>query len=452
MACLLQIYITDPDTAAGNLTLTVNNPRFTFDNWTLCTNAKLDAEESRTYNLTIFVSDGVSSHTKSQTFYVHITDVNDNTPEFNRTDYDTVIPQNAESGYYITTIGATDADISNDGFTFFLSNGDGNFVIDSVTGNLTIASYHNRLCINCTYSLTINVMDYGEPPKSNVMQIVIYIDTTNHFPPVFSQSIYNVSVTEKTEYHDTIVTVSATDQDCPDGITCVQAGSVLYRIVTGSADKFTINSSTGDIYLHGLLDYRNRSYYDLVVEAKDKAEDFKTDQTHVYVWVTDKNESPQFVHTNSTICSVENVTTGGLVGIVTAVDPDASARFTNLTYTLLDHNDLFRVDATTGNVYASKNLTTADIQNIDLHFIVTDLGGLNDTTSLQLSNGKKGNPVFERSSSIIHVSIKEDIQPPVIIADVNTTTEVDGTITYRLVPDSTHFDIDNTTVCVLSKK
>ncbi|XP_069125193.1 protocadherin Fat 4-like [Argopecten irradians] len=448
---VLQVAVYDPDTPFENVTLSVNNTRFVFDNRTLNTNSELDAEDVQLYNLIISVSDGVVGHIRSQMIQVNVSDVNDNTPAFNSTSYNGVISQNAKNGSYVLTVGASDADISNSGFTFYLSGGEGNFMIDSYTGVVrTVVNEHVHFCVNCTYMMDVHVIDYGEPPKSNSTQLVILIDTSNHNAPVFTDTLYVVNLTEHQTYNDSVISVSATDADCVLPGPCGPAGSVEYSIVSGGHRHFRIDKVTGQIYLNGTLDYTKGHNYILQVEARDQADDFKTATTDVRVDVIDINERPHFVKNVTSICSVENITAGDLVGIVTATDPDHASpyMFDKLTYTLLNENDKFHVVPLTGKIYASENVSSSVIQNIVLRLVVKDYGGLNDTTTLRLSTGTKGKPVFDKSSSYIHVRLPEDVSVPVEVTDVNTTTEDLGTISYHLThqgPNSKGFRIDNET-------
>ncbi|XP_060065380.1 protocadherin Fat 4-like [Ylistrum balloti] len=450
---ILKIFVFDPDTSFENVTLSVNNSRFGFDNWTLQTNSQLNAEDIESYFLKISVSDGVIGHMRSQLLIVNVTDVNDNTPAFNSTSYNAVIPQNARDGSYVLTVWAKDNDISNLGFTFFLSEAEGDFVINSRTGVVTVANAHAHFCVNCNYTMNVHVVDYGEPPKSNSTQIDIRIDTSNHYAPVFKDTQYTVNVSEHKLYTDSIVNVSATDADCGGTDKCGPAGTVHYTILSGNHGQFIINKTTGFIYINGSLDFKDSPDYDLVVEARDQADDFKTDTTVVRVYVFDVNERPHFVKNVTSVCSVENVKAGDLVGIVTASDPDYSSPFHKLTYTLLNQNDTFHVNATTGKIYASRNVTASSIQTVVLQFVVTDRGGLNDSTTLRLSTGTKGKPVFDKNSTYIHVKIPENTPVPVYIADVNTTTENTGDISYQLTSQGPHtkgFRIGNSTVRIYS--
>ncbi|XP_033754776.1 protocadherin Fat 4-like [Pecten maximus] len=455
---ILQIFVIDPDTPFENVTLSVNNTRFIFDNRTLCTNSSLNAEDIQSYDLDISVSDGVTNHIRSQLITVNVSDINDNYPTFNSTSYDDVISQNAKNGSHVLTIGATDRDISNSGFTFYMSGGEGNFVIDSQTGVVTTEiDEHVHLCVNCTYTIDVHVVDYGEPPKSNSTRMVIRIDTANHNAPMFENAPYIVNVTEHQNLRYSIMNVSATDADCVSPGPCGPAGSVEYSILSGSHGRFTINQTTGYIYVNGSLDYTKATSYDLHIEARDQADDYKTTETTVRVDVIDVNERPHFVKNVTSVCSVEDVEAGDLVGIVTASDPDHTSPFLfdKLTYSLVNDKNKFHVNATTGKIYASQNVTASVIQNVVLQFVVTDHGGLNDTTTLRLSTGTKGKPVFDKSSSYIHVQIPENTTVPVEIADVNTTTEAAGTISYHLTHQGSHtqgFRINNATGVIEATK
>ena len=93
----------------------------------------INREEFPWVNFTIGAVDGGGEATVIP-IYVQITDINDNNPMFNRTQYTAEVSENVAVGYEVLVVTATDADIGQfANLTYSLSGGNGDFVIDPVT-------------------------------------------------------------------------------------------------------------------------------------------------------------------------------------------------------------------------------------------------------------------------------------------------------------------------------
>lgn len=73
---------------------------------------RLDFEDKPMYNLTVVAVDsGVPQLSSTATIMVSLLNINDNDPEFNQTEYEASVIENAEEGTYVTTVYATDPDV-----------------------------------------------------------------------------------------------------------------------------------------------------------------------------------------------------------------------------------------------------------------------------------------------------------------------------------------------------
>ena len=96
-------------------------------------------------------------------------------------------------------------------------------------------------------------------------------------PPEFGRPSYSFDVREDASIGDSVGVVTATDPDEDD--------SVSYSIPSGNDDgKFSIDSSSGEITVAGMLDYDTTSSYMLTVDATD--EDDATSTVTVQIAVT----------------------------------------------------------------------------------------------------------------------------------------------------------------------
>ncbi|XP_023251873.1 protocadherin gamma-A11-like [Seriola lalandi dorsalis] len=110
--------VNDPDSETnGKVHCVINENlpfeiKFTSNNfYSIITNSELDRERASEYNITVTCSDeGVPSLSSSVTLTLQISDVNDNTPVFERSSYEAFIVENNTPGLSIFTVKAIDAD------------------------------------------------------------------------------------------------------------------------------------------------------------------------------------------------------------------------------------------------------------------------------------------------------------------------------------------------------
>ena len=110
--------------------------KFTIDHGTgtITVNGKLDHESVSRYMLNISATDGV--YTSFITVQIRVIDINDNSPVCNKSFFMATVLENEDSGSYILTMGATDADRGDNAALRYALFGDGvnKFAIDSRTG------------------------------------------------------------------------------------------------------------------------------------------------------------------------------------------------------------------------------------------------------------------------------------------------------------------------------
>ncbi|GFS06770.1 protocadherin-16 [Elysia marginata] len=192
---LIQIEAEDPDTDSTRLKYSLSgrpNPPEAeqkikvYSNGSVVTTDSFDAESMQSFTADVKVTDG-NSEAYAQ-LWVNISDLNDNDPILNVTDSSVFsVPENSESGAVVATIGATDPDISNRGFTFWLGNGgQGKFSLDQTSGVLTVSGRLDRR-VATSYNLTLHASDYGAPPRIVQATVSVAVEDSNT-GPVFLNS------------------------------------------------------------------------------------------------------------------------------------------------------------------------------------------------------------------------------------------------------------------------
>lgn len=162
---------------------------------------RLDRETRANYSLNILATLGAVSYRRS--LVIRVGDVNDNAPRFTKAFYESEIREKSTPGTSVVRVQAMDADEGENGaitYSFAPSTAKySNWLdIDPETGLITTAD-----TIDCEISsrpeFTIVATDHGKPSLSSTTKLTVTVLDVNDNPPLFSQSLYNISVREDSE-------------------------------------------------------------------------------------------------------------------------------------------------------------------------------------------------------------------------------------------------------------
>nr|XP_048676200.1 cadherin-22 isoform X2 [Caretta caretta] len=203
--------------------------------------------------------------------------------------------------------------------------------------------------------------------------VTIVITDVNDNPPRFPQKMYQFSVVETALVGSAIGRVKAEDSDVGENTDMTyqikdEDGVQMFKVTTDS------NTQEAIITVQKPLDYEAKTVHTVVVEALNKFVDPRfvdlgtfRDQTIVRVSVLDVDEPPEFQPPSDLMEVQEDAYVGSVVGVVTALDPDAANN--PVRYAIDRNTDLeriFDIDANTGAVVTGKVLDreTAGWHNI----------------------------------------------------------------------------------------
>ncbi|MDA8543593.1 cadherin domain-containing protein [Gammaproteobacteria bacterium] len=240
--------VSDPESNAITFTLSGDGSElFAIDeegNVTLV--GSLDYETTTSYTLTITASDGTNSVSETITF--GIDDINES-PMLASTLANESIDETTATGTAIASSSVSDPE--SNAITFTLS-GDGSelFAIDE-EGNVTLVGSLDYETTT-SYTLTITASD-GTNSVSETLTFTI-----NDIDLSLTASLVSTSQDENIAAGTTILTASTSDAE----------GTVTYSI-TGGDDKFTIDSSTGEVILASALDYETSTSHTFTITASD---------------------------------------------------------------------------------------------------------------------------------------------------------------------------------------
>ncbi|XP_074147744.1 protocadherin gamma-A4 isoform X21 [Sminthopsis crassicaudata] len=315
-----------------------------------------------TINIEILVEDKV----KIYGVEVEITDVNDNSPRFETKETEIKIIEKEVSGTRFLLPEAFDPDVGMNSLQNYQLSPNHHFSLH-VHGGTDEAKYP-ELVLERTldreeepiHHLTLTASDGGDPVRSGTVHILVTVLDANDNAPVFTQSLYSVSVPEDVPLGTWLLTVNATDPD--EGIN----GKMTYffRKITQKTQVFRLNSLTGAVTVLENLDYEESSFYDIDIEVRDGPG--LQDRAKVLIKVLDVNDNAPDITVTSIASSVsENSPAGSVIALFNVQDRDSRE---NGQVTCSIPEDLpFKLEKSYGNYYSLVTDKALDREQVSMY-------------------------------------------------------------------------------------
>ncbi|KAL2308809.1 hypothetical protein Nmel_001878 [Mimus melanotis] len=305
------------------------------------TGRSLNKRDSAKYSLKVLVSDP-----QFQTIChveVHVIDINDEIPIFEKSDYDSVtLTENTPVGTVILEIQATDGDEPATGsslIVYQVKEGDPNntFIIetDSET-NRGFVRINKALDFETmpVYNLVINATN-PEPlvkgvkyNSSSLTTFKVFVTNVEE-PPVFQKPVYKIEVSEDIPVNTLVMTVEAYD---PEG------DSVRYSLEGDVRKWLRIDSATGQVYTASLLDREKEEIYSIEVVASELNNAAQKSKAFLVLQLRDVNDNPpQIAMDNPTFFCYP--VSGGERTLIQATDADELFFYSKFTFSLPDETN-----------------------------------------------------------------------------------------------------------------
>ncbi|CAH2324443.1 cadherin-8 isoform X1 [Pelobates cultripes] len=326
---------------------------------------RLDREEKAEYTLTAQAVDRDTSKPLEppSEFIIKVQDINDNAPEFVNGPYHATVPEMSVVGTFVTKVTATDADDPVYGnsakLVYSILEGQPYFSIEPHTAIIKTALSNMDREAREEYLVVIQAKDMGGHMGglSGTTTVTVTLTDVNDNPPKFAMSQYQFVIPEDIALGDPVGRVRANDRDIDDN------AKSSFDIIDGDGRdifEITTDSQTQDgiIRLRKPLDFESKKSYTLKVEAANIHIDprfisgvpFK-DTATVKVTVEDADEPPVFSSPSYLLEVHENAAINGVIGQVTARDPDGSS--SPIRFSIDRHTDLdrqFNINADDGKI------------------------------------------------------------------------------------------------------
>ncbi|CAI5652166.1 unnamed protein product [Oreochromis niloticus] len=367
---------------------------------------------------------------------VHIQDVNDNSPKFRENLIEMEISESTEKGSRFSIEQAHDADIGQNAVQRYELQKNDIFILAADSNKVELV-LENKLDRERQkeMNLLLTALDGGSPQRSGTVVIHVTVVDANDNAPVFSRAVYKASLPENSPLDTPVIKVSATDAD--EGVN----GDVTYDLGHISDDNmnvFTIEHKTGEIRVTGVIDFEDRSSFEIPVQAKDGL-GLKS-YAKVTIEITDINDNAPAVSLESLSNSIpENVSPGTEVGIINVQDRDSENN--GQVRCSIQHGVPFKLVPSIKNYYSLVTTGQLDrelVSDYNITITATDEGSppLSSSKTVQLSVADINDnpPVFDEQSYSAYVS--ENNKPGSTLCSVSARDpdwRQNGTVVYSLL-------------------
>lgn len=296
---------------------------------------------------------------------IQVEDFNDNYPHFTEELQEVTIKEDAHIGTVLTTIRASDNDLSGSlaaTITYNITSGNDRhlFQIDPSSGLITVNATLDCDLSPETHHLVILACDSDAVPLCSLARVRIHISDVNDNSPKFPVHEYLEFVGENEPTGTRVFSARASDLD--RGV----FGTVNYSIVSAAASGFTdiddswklfnVNPQTGAVTTGAIFDYEQRNRYAFTLRATDTGG--RTAAVKVRVEIDSRDEFyPQFTERMYRFDLRNGLQTvpGTVVGHVTATDRDKGPDG-RVVYQLTSQHPYFKLNRTTGALIVKKKL------------------------------------------------------------------------------------------------
>ncbi len=379
---------------------------------------------------------------------VNVNDVNDNSPAFPVETQILNISESMQPGATFSLISAVDEDVGTFSVKSYKLSPNEHFSLEvnqggehGMSAELILRKALDREK-EPVIRLVLTSFDGGKPSRSGTLQLIVNVLDINDNAPVFSSSLYKVRVTENTPRGTKIIKLNATDMD--EG----SNGEVKYLFSSHGQEKnldvFAISPDSGEIEVQGNIDFEDKAFYELRVEAHDKVSSPMTTNCKVLIEVIDVNDNAPEIAITSLLSSLkEDVKTGTAVALVTVSDKDGGMNGKVICKLL--GNIPFKLESSYNNYYSvvlEGQLDRENISKYNVTLVAVDEGTppLSSTSVVYVDVSDVNDNPPQFNEKIIYIYVKENTPPGTLIHTVSAVdrdSNENAEITYSIVDNKT---------------
>lgn len=329
---VLQVSATDVDTAQIQFQLTGSalERLNVADNGTVSVSGSIDREQFLPNGELVFVAFAYGGSLDAATITINIADVNDQVPTLLQSPFNGLVPENTDpgtDGLFTVQVSASDHDAGLNGtISYSLLSGEENgFQIDAISG---IVSAHRRFDREARqfYTLTVQAEDQGTPLRlSSTANIIVEIGDENDNSPSWRYPYMFTRVFENTTVGNAIFRLPAIDPDKGNN------ASVIFTNSSNMGELFSLNSTTGEVIVNGLLDYEDQQQskqfsFNFTIRDDGNPPRINSERGVLVIEILDTNDNrPELSETYLNISLQESTSPGTVLTGFSASDADAGS-------------------------------------------------------------------------------------------------------------------------------
>ncbi|XP_059775508.1 protocadherin beta-18-like [Balaenoptera ricei] len=339
----------------------------------------LDREKEPELRLTLTALDG-GSPPRSATALVRVlvSDINDNAPEFERSVYEVLVPENSPLDSLVVKVSATDLDAGLNGelsYSFSHVSRDirKTFEIHPISGEVRLKALLDFELIK-SYTINIQAIDGGS--LSGKSAILVSVVDVNDNPPEIVITSLTSPIPENSSPEMVVAVFSLRDQDSGDNgrMVCSIQDNLPFLLKPTFKNFYTLVTESP-------LDREKRAEYNITITVTDMGTPRLKTEHNITVLVSDVNDNaPAFTQTSYTLSVLENNSPALHIGTVRATDRDAGAN-AQVTYSLLPPLDphvplasLVAINPDNGHLFALRSLDYEALRAFEFRVGAADRG------------------------------------------------------------------------------
>ncbi|XP_044541035.1 protocadherin gamma-A12-like [Gracilinanus agilis] len=374
---------------------------------------------------------------------VEVIDINDNAPRFQEDEVDIEVSEHEAPGRKFPLPNAWDLDVGTNGLQSYQLSPNSHFSLH-VQSKADGAKYPELVLERAldreeepVHHLIVTASDGGNPAHSGTSRVRVTVLDANDNAPVFTQSVYSVSIPENVPVGTWLLSVNATDPD--EGVN----GEVTYsfwNIHSKAKQVFELDSHLGSISTIGHLNYEESGFYEMEVQAKDNAGFFA--RANVLVTVVDVNDNaPEVTIASLTNSILESSPAGTVIALLNAHDQDSGEN--GQVMCSIPNNLPFKLEKSYGNYYSLVTSMALDREQVSMYNItvtVTDLGtpplSTDTHITVHVADVNDNTPTFSQTSYSAYIPENNPKGSSLYLVTANDPDiEENAQITYTIADD-----------------
>ncbi|CAH2223976.1 paraxial protocadherin, partial [Pelobates cultripes] len=415
---------------------------------------RINREQICRQTLNCILALDVVSFSKEQFTLIHVKvevkDINDNSPQFPRSEIPVQVSESAPVGTRIPLDIAIDEDVGSNSIQRFQISVNSHFSLDVQTradgvkyAGLVLMKELDRES-QPSYTLELVAMDGGSPSRSGSAVVSVRVIDFNDNSPAFERSSVTVELMEDAPMGYLLLDLNAVDPD--EGVN----GEIVYgfspQVSQEVRQLFKIDPKSGRLTLEGQVDFETKQTYEFDVQAQDISPNPLTATCKVIVHILDVNDNaPAISITPLTSISsgvafiTEAATEGSLVALISTTDRDSGTN--GKVHCTLHGHEHFKLQQAYEDSFMIVTRSLLDREKIaeyNLTVVAEDLGYPSLITrhqyTIRVSDENDNAPVFAKP--VLEVSTIENNAAGAYITTVvarDADTGDNGRVSYRLM-------------------